>query len=98
MVWAPWTPITWSLLFELQNTNTSTLQIERSSVGGASRNGARLPGLEPGRAQKKKSSSPAVTGFGGIFFAAGSQCRFLLMKYGGDRHIPRSRFLLIHLH
>ena len=53
MVWAPWTPITWSLLFELQNTNTSTLQIERSSVGGASRNGARLPGLEPGRAQKK---------------------------------------------
>ena len=53
MVWAPWTPITWSLLFELQNTNTSTLQIERSSVGGASRNGARLPGLEPRRAQKK---------------------------------------------
>jgi hypothetical protein len=52
------------------------LQIERSSVGGASRNGARLPGLEPGRAQKKKTSSPAVTGFGGIF----SQ---LEMKYGG---------------
>ena len=55
----------------------------RSSVGRASRRGTRPPGLQPGRAQK----NPPHRAVPGVFFATGSRCLFLLMKYGGDCHI-----------
>ena len=53
-------------------------QTERSSVGGASRRGARPPGLEPDVHKKKSLASSS-----GFFFTTRSWCNFLLMKYGG---------------
>ena len=73
-------------------TASVTTLSKRSSVDGASCRGARPPGLEPGRAQKK-SPLPEVPELGS-FFATGNRCRFLLMKYGGDRHISDCIFMI----
>ena len=44
------------------------------------------PGSNPDA--RKKIPLAGNAGFRGVFFATKSRCRFLLMKYGGDRHIP----------